>query len=137
MGTKKNLVNIGDIIQLIPLFVHFMHLSFPCFIVIIIVKPKSWSSNLPWELMKVSPWERYYLFQLILELYVLQLAIFHLLYFHVLQMTCTSQAPPQLYHLHISTSKLNFVGQVFLSNFRNVQHSPLLVYHLTLTPILI
>jgi hypothetical protein len=34
-----------------------MHLSFPCFIITVIVKAKSWAFHLPWEPIKVIPWE--------------------------------------------------------------------------------
>ncbi len=51
----------GDIIQLIPLFMHSMHLNLPYFIVIIIVMTTSWSSYLLWELINVILWEPHYL----------------------------------------------------------------------------
>jgi hypothetical protein len=42
-------------------FVHFMHLNLTYFIVIVIVKVKSWSSHLSWEPVKMIPWEGHYL----------------------------------------------------------------------------
>ncbi len=50
----KNFVQqVGTSYNLFPLFVHYMHLNLPFFIVIIIVKKMSQSSLLPWELIKL------------------------------------------------------------------------------------
>ncbi len=50
----KNFVQqVGTSYNLSPLFVHYMHLSLPFFIVIIIMKKMSQSSIFPWEPFKV------------------------------------------------------------------------------------
>jgi hypothetical protein len=51
----------GDIIQLILLFVHSMHLNLLCFIVIVTMMAMSQSSHLPWEFVNVILWEGHYL----------------------------------------------------------------------------
>ncbi len=96
-----------------PLFVHFMHLNLPYFIISTIVKAISQSSYLLWELVEVIFWKGCYSFQPILGLYIIQLIISLLIYFHPIQMTLTSQVPLQLYHLHMNISRPNSMLQVF------------------------
>ncbi len=105
-----------------PLFVHSMHLNILCFIIIIIVKVTSQSSHLPWEPIKVNPWEKHYLLQPILRLYILQLIVFFLIYSHPLQMTFISQVPFQLYALEHFQTELHAIG-VFIKLYKCVAWS--------------
>ncbi len=48
-----------NIIQVILLFIDFMHLNLHYFTIIIVIKSMSQSSHLPWEPIKVILWEHH------------------------------------------------------------------------------